>query len=84
MPNKEFMIIGGLNEDVPLKPTFLSTAYLVKEVKIGSIDGMTYFVPEPISSMFTKRGCFSGIYHEGNVYVFGGINYSDRIMNKSE
>jgi len=47
------MIIGGLNEDVPLKPTFLSTAYLLKEVKIGSIDGMTYFVPEPISSMFT-------------------------------
>ena len=67
-----------------MKPTFLSSGFLVKEVKIGNLDGMSYFIPEPITSMFTKRGCFTGLYHEGFVYVFGGINYSDRIMSKSE
>lgn len=67
-----------------MKPTFLSSGFIVKEVRIGTVEGMSYFVPEPIPNMFTKRGCFAGLYHEGFVYAFGGINYSDRIMTKSE
>lgn len=34
--------------------------------------------------MFHQRGCFSAIYHESNIYVFGGINYTDKIMAFSE
>ena len=67
-----------------MKPVFLNTAFLVKEVKLTSVERMSYFIPEQLPSMFTKRGCFATIYHEGFVYVFGGINYSDRIMSKCE
>jgi N-acetylneuraminic acid mutarotase len=34
--------------------------------------------------MHTKRGCFSGVYHEGYVFVFGGLNYTDKILKKCE
>lgn len=34
--------------------------------------------------MNSKRGCFSAIYHEGCIFVFGGINYTDRILTKCE
>ena len=34
--------------------------------------------------MIWKRGCFAAIYHEGFVFVFGGLNYTDKIMKKCE
>lgn len=34
--------------------------------------------------MITKRGCFSAVYHENHVFVFGGLNYTDKIMRKCE
>lgn len=34
--------------------------------------------------MHSKRGCFSAIYHEGFVFVFGGLNYTEKILRKSE
>jgi N-acetylneuraminic acid mutarotase len=34
--------------------------------------------------MVTKRGCFSALYHEGFVFVFGGLNYIDKVMRKCE
>ena len=34
--------------------------------------------------MNTKRGCFAALYHEGFVFVFGGLNYIDKILRKCE
>lgn len=34
--------------------------------------------------MITKRGCFAAIYHEGYVFTFGGLNYTDKILKKCE
>jgi hypothetical protein len=32
------MVIGGINEDIPLKPVFLNSAFLVKEVKLTTVE----------------------------------------------
>ena len=40
--------------------------------------------PEQLNSMVNSRGCFGAIFHENQVWVFGGINYSERIMDKCE
>ena len=34
--------------------------------------------------MITKRGCFSAVFHEGYVFVFGGLNYTEKILKKCE
>lgn len=34
--------------------------------------------------MNTKRGCFSAVFHEGFIFVFGGLNYTDKILKKCE
>ncbi len=34
--------------------------------------------------MIHKRGCFSAIFHEGVVFVFGGLNYTEKVLKKSE
>jgi len=39
-------VLEGLNEDITLKPVFLGTVFMVKEVKLTSVERMSYFVPE--------------------------------------
>lgn len=34
--------------------------------------------------MISKRGCFAAIYHEGFVFVMGGLNYTEKILKKCE
>ena len=34
--------------------------------------------------MITKRGCFSAVFHEGLVFVFGGLNYAEKVLRKCE
>ena len=34
--------------------------------------------------MITKRGCFSAIFHEGYIFVMGGLNYTEKILKKCE
>jgi len=34
--------------------------------------------------MITKRGCFSTVFHEGLVFVFGGLNYTEKVLRKCE
>ena len=34
--------------------------------------------------MLSKRGCFSALQHYGYVFVFGGLNYNEKILRKAE
>lgn len=34
--------------------------------------------------MISKRGCFAAIYHEGYIFVMGGLNYTEKILKKCE
>ncbi len=34
--------------------------------------------------MIQKRGCATGVYHFGHFYIFGGLNYSHKILKCSE
>lgn len=42
------------------------------------------YSPSYLANMLTKRGCFSAIYLQGYVFSFGGLNYTDKILKKSE
>jgi len=34
--------------------------------------------------MINRRGCFTATYHEGYIYAFGGLNYTEKVMKKCE
>jgi hypothetical protein len=34
--------------------------------------------------MTSKRGCASGVFHYGNYYIFGGLNYASKILKSCE
>jgi len=34
--------------------------------------------------MVIGRGCFAAIYHDGYVWAFGGVNYTDKVIKKCE
>jgi hypothetical protein len=36
------------------------------------------------SDLNIKRGCAAGVYHHGHYYIFGGLNYSNKILKSSE
>jgi hypothetical protein len=76
------IVIGGLDDFVPNKPTFTAKCMLISEVPINSYDNL--YVQTTLKSMIAKRGCFSAVYHEGFVFVFGGLNYTDKILKKCE
>ena len=37
-----------------------------------------------ICSLVRKWGCFSAVFVDSNVFVFGGLNYSDKTMKYCE
>ena len=34
--------------------------------------------------MLDRRGCMAAIFHEGYIYVIGGLNYTDKCLKKCE
>jgi len=42
------------------------------------------YIERQLPSMITKRGCMTAVFHEGYIYCFGGINYTDKVMKKCE
>lgn len=82
LPNNDIMVIGGLDDFVPNKPTFSAKSFLIQEVPVNSYDNL--YIQNNLKPMQSKRGCFSAIYHEGFVFVFGGLNYTEKILRKSE
>ena len=76
------MIIGGLDDSVPNRPSFKSSATLIHEVPVNSYDNK--YVEKKLPDMLHRRGCSAAVFHEGYVYVCGGLNYTEKIMRKSE
>ena len=34
--------------------------------------------------MLERRGCMSAIFHQGYIYVLGGLNYAEKCLRKCE
>ena len=82
MPGQDIVIIGGLDDSVPNRPSFKSSATLIAEVPVNSYDNK--YVEKKLPDMLHRRGCSAAVFHEGYVYVCGGLNYTEKIMKKSE
>lgn len=82
LPNQDMIVMGGLNDEIPNKPTFSCHVFTITEVPINVYDSV--YVTKQKSNMITKRGCFSALYLYGFVLVFGGLNYTHKIMKYSE
>jgi hypothetical protein len=82
LPNQDMMVIGGLNDEIPNKPTFSSQTLKITEVPVSVYDSM--YVVNQKSSMQTKRGCFTGLYLHGYVFAFGGLNYTHKVLRYCE
>ena len=82
LPSQDIAVIGGLDDSVPNKPSFTNKCLFVQELPVDSYQNR--YVEKPVASMITKRGCMTAVYHEGYIYCFGGINYTDKVMKKCE
>ena len=82
LPNQDMIVMGGLNDEIPNKPTFSSHVFKITEVPINVYDSA--YVAKQKSNMITKRGCFSALYQFGFVFAFGGLNYTHKIMRYCE
>eukprot|EP00347_Sterkiella_histriomuscorum_P008465 403344995 len=82
LPNQDMIVIGGLDDFIPNKPTFSAQCILISEVPLNSYDNL--YVQNPLKSMISKRGCFAAIFHEGQIFVMGGLNYTEKILKKCE
>jgi hypothetical protein len=82
LPSQDLVVVGGLDDRMPNKPTFSDKCVLVQEVPINSYQNR--YVEKMLPAMHSRRGCTSAVYHEGYIYVFGGINYTDKVMKKCE
>ena len=84
LPNQDILVMGGLDDSVPNKPSFVSKVISLTELPMNIYESV--YSPTTLASMKTKRGCFAAIYSHGTqlVYVFGGLNYSDKILKKCE
>ena len=84
LPNQDSLVMGGLDDSVPNKPSFVNKVVSLTELPMNIYESV--YSPTTLASMKTKRGCFSAIYSHGTqlVYVFGGLNYADKILKKCE
>ena len=82
LPNQDMIIIGGLDDSIPSKPTFTERTILIQEVPVNSYDNI--YIQTTLKPMVIMRGLFAAIYHEGFVWAFGGVNYTDKVIRKCE
>jgi hypothetical protein len=82
LPNQDMIVMGGLNDEIPNKPTFSAHALKITEVPVNIYDSM--YVTKQMNNMVTKRGCFTAIYQYGFVFVFGGLNYTHKVLRYCE
>lgn len=82
LPNQDMIVMGGLNDEIPNKPTFSSHVLKITEVPVNVYDSL--YVTKQMNNMVTKRGCFTGLYQYGFVFVFGGLNYTHKVLRYCE
>lgn len=76
------LVIGGLNDEIPNKPTFSSSVFKITEVPVNIYDSL--YMAQQMHNMITKRGCFAAIYLHGFVFVLGGLNYTHKLLRYCE
>jgi len=54
----------------------------ITEVPVNVYDSL--YVPYVKNNMLTKRGCFTALYQYGFVFVFGGLNYTQKVLRYCE
>ena len=82
LPNQDMIVIGGLDDSIPSKPTFTERTILIQEIPVNSYDNI--YIQSTLKPMQIMRGCFAALYHEGYAWVFGGVNYTDKVIRKCE
>jgi len=82
LPSQDIAVIGGLDDTIPNKPAFTNKCMLIQEMPVDSYQNR--YIEKQLPSMITKRGCMTAVFHEGYIYCFGGINYTDKVMKKCE
>lgn len=75
-------MLGGLDDQVPNRPTFQASAILIQEQPINSYENV--YKEKRLPDMLERRGCMAAVFHEGYIYVIGGLNYTDKCLKKCE
>lgn len=76
------VVLGGLNDRVPNRPSFDASAILITEKPINSYENQ--YSETRLPDMLERRGCMAALLHEGYIYVIGGLNYTDKCLKKCE
>ena len=82
LPNQDLMVIGGLDDMIPNKPTFQASAFIIQEQPVNSYENI--YREKRLPDMIERRGCAAALYHEGYIYVIGGLNYTEKCLKKCE
>lgn len=56
--------------------------YWISERAVNSYESV--YDVKKLCSLIWKWGCFSAVFVDSNVFVFGGLNYSDKTMKYCE
>lgn len=82
LPNQDFLVLGGLDDKVPNRPSFHSTVHLIQEQPINSYENL--YKEKRLPDMHERRGCMAALLHEGYIFVIGGLNYTEKCLRKCE
>ena len=82
LPNQDLVVLGGLDDTVPNRPQFQSSVIMIQEQPVNSYENQYH--EQRLPDMLERRGCMAALYHEGYIYVIGGLNYTDKCLKKCE
>jgi len=82
LPDGDFLVIGGLNDQIVNKTSFTDEVFWISEWAVNSYESV--YDVKKIASLLRKRGCFSAVFVNSTVFVFGGLNYTDKTMKYCE
>jgi len=82
LPNQDLIVLGGLDDQVPNRPSFQATVTLIQEQPINSYENT--YREKRLPDMNERRGCMAAVLHEGYIFVIGGLNYTEKCLRKCE
>lgn len=76
------IVLGGVDPNLKSQETFTDKVYSLYEVGNSALTKM-YF-SDQLMSMITPRGCFTAVCFDDKIFVIGGINNTERFLDKCE
>jgi len=64
------------------KTSFTDEVFRISERAVNSYESV--YDVKKIASLQRKWGCFSAVFVDCNVFIFGGLNYTDKTMKYCE